>query len=236
MRGRLLREKGTAKLGGLNLTDEELLTFDNILITACGTSWHSALIGEFMIEELARMPVEVEYASEFRYRNPIISEKTLCIVISQSGETADTLAAMREAQRRGARALGIVNVVGSTIARESDGGIYIHAGPEIGVASTKAFTSQVMALALFTLKLARLRGLTELEGKRIVEAMQKLPGQIAEILERAPRDRGDRRAVQARARTSCIWAAATTSRPRSRARSSSRRSATSTPRAIRPRR
>jgi len=186
MRGRLLSETGTAKLGGLNLTSEELLTFDNILITACGTSWHSALIGEFLIEELARVPVEVEYASELRYRNPIISEKTLCIVISQSGETADTLAAMREAQRRGARALGIVNVVGSTIARESDGGIYIHAGPEIGVASTKAFSSQVTALAMFALKLARLRGLTELEGKRIVEAMEKLPGQIAEILETAP--------------------------------------------------
>jgi glucosamine--fructose-6-phosphate aminotransferase (isomerizing) len=186
MRGRLLSETGTAKLGGLNMTAEELLTFDNILITACGTSWHSALIGEFLIEELARVPVEVEYASELRYRNPIISEKTLCIVISQSGETADTLAAMREAQRRGARALGIVNVVGSTIARESDGGIYIHAGPEIGVASTKAFSSQVTALAMFALKLARLRGLTELEGKRIVDAMEKLPGQIAEILETAP--------------------------------------------------
>ena len=186
MRGRLLSESGTAKLGGLNMTSEELLKFDNILITACGTSWHSALIGEFLIEELARVPVEVEYASELRYRNPIISEKTLCIVISQSGETADTLAAMREAQRRGARALGIVNVVGSTIARESDGGIYIHAGPEIGVASTKAFSSQVTALAMFALKLARLRGLTELEGKRIVDAMEKLPGQIAEILETAP--------------------------------------------------
>jgi glucosamine--fructose-6-phosphate aminotransferase (isomerizing) len=186
MRGRLLNETGTAKLGGLNLTAEELLKFDNILITACGTSWHSALIGEFLIEELARVPVEVEYASELRYRNPIISEKTLCIVISQSGETADTLAAMREAQRRGARALGIVNVVGSTIARESDGGIYIHAGPEIGVASTKAFSSQVTALAMFALKLARLRGLTELEGKRIVDAMQKLPDQIAAILETAP--------------------------------------------------
>src|SRR5690348_17198363 len=182
MRGRLLPEQGTARLGGLNLTEAELLEFDNIVITACGTSWHSALIGEFMLEELARIPVEVEYASEFRYRNPIITDKTLCIVISQSGETADTLAAMREAQRRGARALGIVNVVGSTIARESDGGIYTHAGPEIGVASTKAFTSQVIALAMFTLKLARLRGLPIEEGRRIVKAMLALPGQIAEIL------------------------------------------------------
>ena len=185
MRGRLLVEDGTAKLGGINLTNEELLEFDNIVITACGTSWHSALIGEFMIEELARIPVEVEYASEFRYRNPVIGPRTLCIVISQSGETADTLAAMREAQKRGARALGIVNVVGSTIARESDGGIYIHAGPEIGVASTKAFTSQVMALALFTLRLARLRGLPADEGRPIVEALQKLPAQIKDVLDRA---------------------------------------------------
>ena len=185
MRGRLLVEEGTAKLGGINLTNEELLEFDNIVITACGTSWHSALIGEFMIEELARIPVEVEYASEFRYRNPVIGPRTLCIVISQSGETADTLAAMREAQKRGARALGIVNVVGSTIARESDGGIYIHAGPEIGVASTKAFTSQVIALALFTLRLARLRGLPAEEGRPIVEALQKLPAQIKDVLDRA---------------------------------------------------
>ncbi|MEJ7809078.1 MAG: glutamine--fructose-6-phosphate transaminase (isomerizing) [Gemmatimonadaceae bacterium] len=185
MRGRLLADEGTARLGGLNLSEEDLLKFDNIVITACGTSWHSALIGEHMIEELARIPVEVEYASEFRYRNPIVNERTLCIVISQSGETADTLAAMREAQRRGARALGIVNVVGSTIARESDGGIYIHAGPEIGVASTKAFTSQVCALALFTLKLARLKNLSVVRGREIVEAMKALPSQIQDILDRS---------------------------------------------------
>ena len=185
MRGRLLDDEGTSKLGGLNLTDDELLSFDNIVITACGTSWHSALIGEHMLEELTRVPVEVEYASEFRYRNPIVNEKTLCIVISQSGETADTLAAMREAKRRGARTLGIVNVVGSTIAREADGGIYIHAGPEIGVASTKAFTSQVIALLLFTLKLGRLRDLSILRGREIIDAMHRLPGQIQEILNRA---------------------------------------------------
>jgi glucosamine--fructose-6-phosphate aminotransferase (isomerizing) len=185
MRGRLRVEDGAARLGGLNLTDEELLEFDNIVITACGTSWHSALIGEFMIEELARIPVEVEYASEFRYRNPIVNERTLCIVISQSGETADTLAAMREAKRRGARTLGIVNVVGSTIAREADGGIYIHAGPEIGVASTKAFTSQVIALLLFTLKLGRLRDLSILRGREIIEAMYAIPGQVKQILDRA---------------------------------------------------
>jgi len=185
MRGRLLDDEGTSKLGGLNLTDDELLAFDNIVITACGTSWHSALIGEHMLEELTRVPVEVEYASEFRYRNPIVNERTLCIVISQSGETADTLAAMREAKRRGARTLGIVNVVGSTIAREADGGIYIHAGPEIGVASTKAFTSQVIALLLFTLKLGRLRDLSILRGREIIEAMHRLPGQIQKILDRA---------------------------------------------------
>ena len=185
MRGRLLDDEGTSKLGGLNLTDEELLGFTNIVITACGTSWHSALIGEHMLEELARIPVEVEYASEFRYRNPIVDERTLCIVISQSGETADTLAAMREAKRRGARTLGIVNVVGSTIAREADGGIYIHAGPEIGVASTKAFTSQVVALLLFTLKLGRLRDLSLLRGREIIDGMRALPGQLQQILDRA---------------------------------------------------
>ena len=185
MRGRLLPDQGTSKLGGLNMTDEELLRFDNILITACGTSWHSALIGEHMLESLARIPVEVEYASELRYRNPIVTDKTLCIVISQSGETADTLAAMREAKARGARTYGIVNVVGSTIARESDGGIYVHAGPEIGVASTKAFTSQVIALLLFTLKLARLRNLSMVDGKSIIEEMQALPKKIQSILDRA---------------------------------------------------
>ena len=185
MRGRLLPDQGTSKLGGLNMTDEELLRFDNILITACGTSWHSALIGEHMLENLARIPVEVEYASELRYRNPIVTDRTLCIVISQSGETADTLAAMREAKARGARTYGIVNVVGSTIARESDGGIYVHAGPEIGVASTKAFTSQVIALLLFTLKLARLRTLSMVDGKEIIEQMQALPEKIQSVLDRA---------------------------------------------------
>ena len=185
MRGRLILEDGTAKLGGLNLTHEELLSIDNIVITACGTSWHSALIGEMMLEELARIPVEVEYASEFRYRNPIITPRTLCIVISQSGETADTLAAMREAKRRGAKKLGLVNVVGSTIAREDDGGVYLHAGPEIGVASTKAFTSQVVALALFTLKLARKRDLSVVRGHEIAQAMHNLPAQIQQVLDHA---------------------------------------------------
>ena len=185
MRGRLILEEGFSKLGGLNISKEDLLKVDNIIITACGTSWHSALIGEMMIEELCRIPVEVEYASEFRYRNPIVTPTTLCIVISQSGETADTLAAMREARRRGARTYGVVNVVGSTIARESQGGIYVHAGPEIGVASTKAFTSQVVALALFTLKLARLKDLSVVRGREIIEALQALPAQVKQILERA---------------------------------------------------
>ncbi len=185
MRGRLILEEGFSKLGGLNISKEDLLKVDNIVITACGTSWHSALIGEMMIEELCRIPVEVEYASEFRYRNPIITPTTLCIVMSQSGETADTLAAMREAKRRGARTLGIVNVVGSTIAREDDGGIYVHAGPEIGVASTKAFTSQVVALALLTLKIARLKNLSVQRGREIAQAMAKLPEQIQSILDRA---------------------------------------------------
>jgi glutamine---fructose-6-phosphate transaminase (isomerizing) len=185
MRGRLVAEEGFSKLGGLNLSKDDLLAIDQVVITACGTSWHSGLIGGMYIEELARIRSEVEYASEFRYRNPIVTDKTLCVVVSQSGETADTLAAMREAKRRGAKTLGLVNVVGSTIAREDDGGIYLHAGPEIGVASTKAFTSQVIALALLTLKLARLRTMSVVQGRELATAMLKLPQQIQTILDRA---------------------------------------------------
>jgi glucosamine--fructose-6-phosphate aminotransferase (isomerizing) len=185
MRGRLVAHEGFSKLGGLNLTLDELKNFDQIILTACGTSWHSALIGELMIEEHARIRCEVEYASEFRYRNPIVTDRTLCIVISQSGETADTLAAMREAKRRGAKTLGLVNQVGSTIAREDDGGIYLHAGPEIGVASTKAFTSQVVALALLTLKLGRIRNMSVVKGREIAQALEALPAQIQSILDRA---------------------------------------------------
>jgi glucosamine--fructose-6-phosphate aminotransferase (isomerizing) len=186
LRGRLLEEEGTVKLGGLNISEEDLLKVQRIVITACGTSWHSALIGEYMMEELARIPTEVEYASEFRYRNPIVDERTLVVGISQSGETADTLAALREAKRRGARTLGIVNVVGSTIAREVDGGIYLHAGPEIGVASTKAFTSQIAALALLTLQMGRLRALSILQGREVVRALAKLPELVAQVLAKAP--------------------------------------------------
>ncbi len=185
MRGRLLVDEGFSKLGGINILKDDLKAVDNIVITACGTSWHSALIGKMMIEELCRIPVAVEYASEFRYRNPIVRPNSLCIVISQSGETADTLAAMREAKRRGARTMGLVNVVGSTIARESDGGIYLHAGPEIGVASTKAFTSQVVALVLFTLKMARLRDMSVEKGREIAQALAALPQQVQSILDRA---------------------------------------------------
>ena len=186
LRGHLLEEEGAARLGGLNLSDEELLGINRIVITACGTSWHAALVGEYMLEEIARIPVEVEYASEFRYRSPILDGHTLVIVISQSGETADTLAALREAKRRGARTLGLVNVVGSTIAREVDGGIYLHAGPEIGVASTKAFTSQIVALALFTLYLGRRRSLSVLQGREIVQALQRLPEQVETVLAKQP--------------------------------------------------
>src|ERR687890_278911 len=185
LRGHLLEEEGTARVSGLNLTDEELKQFERVIITACGTSWHSGIIGEYMLEEMARLPVEVEYASEFRYRNPVVDPHTLVIGISQSGETADTLAAIREAKRRGARTVGLVNVVGSTIAREVDGGIYLHAGPEVGVASTKAFTSQVAALALVTLRLARLRNLSILQGRQFIEALRRMPEQIASILERS---------------------------------------------------
>ena len=186
MRGRLLEEEGNARLGGITLTDEELANVKRIVITACGTSWHAALIGEYMIEELAGIPVEVEYASEFRYRSPVIEAGTLVLAISQSGETADTLAALREGKRRGAPTMGIVNVVGSTIARETDFGIYLHVGPEIGVASTKAFTSQIVALALFTLYLGRRRKLSNVAGREIVAALQALPDQVAETLKLAP--------------------------------------------------
>jgi glucosamine--fructose-6-phosphate aminotransferase (isomerizing) len=186
LRGRLLEDDGDVRLGGLNIADEDLLRINRIVITACGTSWHSALIGEYMIEELARIPTEVEYASEFRYRNPIVDDRTLVIGISQSGETADTLAALREAKRRGARTIGLVNVVGSTIAREVDGGVYLHAGPEIGVASTKAFTSQIAALALLTLKLGRLRALSILQGREVVKALAKLPELVERVLAKAP--------------------------------------------------
>ena len=186
MRGRLLEETGDARLGGVTLSDEELAGIRRIVITACGTSWHAALIGEYMLEELAGIPVEVEYASEFRYRSPVIEAGTLVLAISQSGETADTLAALDEARARGASTMGIVNVVGSSIARKTDFGIYLHAGPEIGVASTKAFTSQILALALFTLYMGRRRHLSILQGRGLVAALQELPDQVEQALALEP--------------------------------------------------
>ena len=185
LRGHLLEEEGNSWVRGLNLGDDLVKSFNRVVITACGTSWHSGLIGEYMIEEMGRLPVEVEYASEFRYRNPVLDERTLVIAISQSGETADTLAAVREAKRRGARAVGLVNVVGSTIAREVSGGLYLHAGPEVGVASTKAFSSQVAALALVALRIARLRNLSIIQGREFVQALQQLPAKIQQVLDRA---------------------------------------------------
>ena len=186
MRGRLLEETGDARLGGITLSDEELARIRRIVITACGTSWHAALIGEYMLEELAGIPVEVEYASEFRYRSPVIEDGTLVLAISQSGETADTLAALEEARSRGALTMGIVNVVGSSIARKTDFGIYLHAGPEVGVASTKAFTSQIVALALFTLYLGRRRNLSILQGRELVAALRELPDHVTQALELEP--------------------------------------------------
>ncbi len=174
-RGRINIEEGTARLNGLKRYLEELADVDRIIITACGTSWHSALIGEFIIEELARIPVEVEYASEFRYRSPILDRNTAVFMLSQSGETLDTLAALREAKRKGAPVFGIVNQVGSAIARETDAGVYIHAGPEIGVASTKAFTSQVMVLSLIGILLGRMRELPIARGRQLISDLARIP-------------------------------------------------------------
>ncbi len=182
MRGRLLDEEGDARLGGIAGHQFALGRVRRVVVTACGTSWHAGLVGEYMMEELARVPVDVEYASEFRYRNPVLEEGTLILAISQSGETADTLAGLREARQRGMTTMGVVNAVGSSIARDTDFGIYLHAGPEIGVASTKAFTSQLAALALITLYLGRRRHLSVVQGREIVEAMRALPDQVAEVL------------------------------------------------------
>ena len=182
-RGRLLVEEGTVRLGGLAKVHDRLRQARRIIITACGTSWHAGLVGEYLIENLARVPVEVEYASEFRYRNPIIYPDDVVIAISQSGETADTLAAIREAKMKGATVIGMVNVVGSSIARETDAGVYLHAGPEIGVASTKAFTSQLCILTQFALFLGRMRDLPEATGKEIAEALSEIPSQIQTILD-----------------------------------------------------
>ena len=182
MRGRLLFEDGISKLGGLEGFDNRIAYSRRIIISACGTSWHAGLVGEYMLEQYAGIPVEVDYASEFRYRNPVIQPDDTMIFISQSGETADTLAAMKEAKRKGALVLGVCNVVGSSIARESTAGVYIHAGPEIGVASTKAFTSQLVVLSLITLLAARKRNMSLIDGKKILEEIDALPEKIESIL------------------------------------------------------
>jgi glucosamine--fructose-6-phosphate aminotransferase (isomerizing) len=180
MRGRVLLDEGNAKLSGLQDVMPLLENAQRIIITACGTSWHAGLVGEYMFEQYAKVPVEVEYASEFRYRNPIVRPNDLAFVISQSGETADTLAALREAKKKGASVLGICNVVGSTIARESQGGVYIHAGPEIGVASTKAFTSQLIVLSLITLLVSRRRGtISSEQGSVIGNELLQLPEKVS---------------------------------------------------------
>lgn len=185
MRGRVVPEEGIAHLGGLNMTEEEMRTVNRIVIVACGTAHYAGRVGEYMIERYANIPVEVEYASEFRYRDPVINKGTLVFAISQSGETADTLAAMQEANRKGAKTLGIVNTVGSTIARESDGGTYIHAGPEIGVASTKAFSGQLTALAILALQFGRLRDMPISTGRQLVKELIAIPKKIEEILKKS---------------------------------------------------
>ena len=186
-RGRLDYKRATAKLGGLELTDSELLAVRGIKLVACGTSWHAAIIGKYLFEELSSIPAEVEYASEFRYRDPVIPKDTLVIAISQSGETADTLAAIKEAKKKGAKVLGICNVVGSSMARECGRGVYLHAGPEIGVASTKAFTSQLLVLTLLAVLIGRIRGMSRRDGLMALNAIEALPSQVNRILKRAGR-------------------------------------------------
>ncbi|HOJ18360.1 MAG TPA: glutamine--fructose-6-phosphate transaminase (isomerizing) [Ignavibacteriaceae bacterium] len=183
MRGRIIVDEGRVKLGGLEGIIDRLYHSERIIISGCGTSWHAGLVGEYMFEQYLRIPTEVEYASEFRYRNPVLSEKDAVIFISQSGETADTLAALKEAKTKGALCLGICNAVGSSIARESHGGVYTHAGPEIGVASTKAFTSQLVVLALITILLARRKELSLTDGRNLLTEFQSIPDKVRKILE-----------------------------------------------------
>jgi len=185
LRGRIDHEEAMPKFGGLNMTPAELRAVDRIVITACGTSWHAGIVGEYLFEEFAQVPTEVEYSSEFRYRNAPLDKHTLVLTITQSGETADTLASLREARRRGHKVLSICNVVGSTIARESDGGIYLHAGPEIGVASTKAFTSQVSVLTLLALLMGRIRTLSHSRATAVLKALEAVPAQVEQLLKQS---------------------------------------------------
>jgi glucosamine--fructose-6-phosphate aminotransferase (isomerizing) len=183
LRGRLDESDATAHFGGLNLDVQRLRAVDRIILTACGTSFHAGLVGEFLFEDFARLPIEVENASEFRYRNPPVDRNTLVVAITQSGETADTLAALREMKRKGHPTLALCNVVGSSIAREADGGVYLHAGPEIGVASTKAFTNQVTVLALLALYFGRMRHLSPLQGTKMVHELRALPDLLRQTLD-----------------------------------------------------
>ena len=187
MKGRLDRAHATGHLGGLNMTTEELLKVERVVIIAAGTSYHAGLVAAYLLESMAGIPAHAEIASELRYRNPIIEKNTLYFAISQSGETMDTLYAMRELQRKGARVLGICNVVGSTIARESNGGVYIHSGPEIAVASTKAFTSQMTAMYIFTLIMARLRNMSFEDGLEFIDEMEAIPAKLKTIFKSAPK-------------------------------------------------
>lgn len=184
-RGRLLATEGRAKLGGLEPVADELAHIERLILVACGTASYAALAGEYMLEEHASIPAEVDVGSEFRYRTPVINQKTALVAVSQSGETADTLEAVREGKRRGALTLGVINTVGSTIARATDAGVYLHAGPEISVASTKAYTAQLTALALLTLFLGRQRGMSRAEGQKIAEELKALPDKIRTVYERA---------------------------------------------------
>jgi len=187
IRGRTILEEGDVALDGLELTEEFARSLERLTVVACGTSWHAGLSGRNMIEALARLPVEVELASEFRYRDPLVGPRSLCLAISQSGETADTLAAVKEAKRRGARAVSICNVVGSAIPRECDGTLYTHAGPEIGVASTKAFTTQLAGLFLLAVKLGRLRGtLTKEQAVEHLEALRQVPAWMEQVVKQEP--------------------------------------------------
>ncbi len=188
-RGRLIDSLATARLGGMNMTMQELQKVKRIILIACGTSYHTCILGQYLIEKMARIPVQIDYASEFRYRNPIIQEDTLVFVISQSGETADTIAALREAKAKGARVLGITNGIGSTISRETDGGTYIHAGTEIGVASTKAFTSQVTILYLLGILFGRMRNLSHVDGLYYIEELQKIPEKVEMITKQSDKIR-----------------------------------------------
>jgi glucosamine--fructose-6-phosphate aminotransferase (isomerizing) len=201
---RVSQDSGKVFLEEMKLTDAQLAAMERVTILACGTSWHAGLVGKFLIEKLARLPVEVDYGSEYRYRGPIVTPRTLAVVITQSGETADTLAALREAKHDGASSIAICNVVGSMATRETDGTIYTHAGPEIGVASTKAFTSQLVALYLFALRLGQVRGvLTPETSKPHVDALLLLPQLLEQALKTAPEV--DEIAARLHARTDFLY-------------------------------